>query len=358
MENKNEKATYGYLGLLTNILFNMVFLAIGIVVFSIIFMYVDLAEFEPDLYTSEDRSYKNNTHEESVATPSDVWIAPNLSTISDDYERWETEYGKELIAHTSRYLGPKGTKGQISNGMNCQNCHLDAGTRTWGNNYGSVYANYPKFRARSGTEENIYKRVNDCFQRSLNGMPLDTASREMQAIKKYIEYIGSNVQKGAKAEGSGLKDLAFMTRASDPEKGKKVYIEKCQSCHLENGEGVLTNDGKEYVYPPLWGKNSYNDGAGLYRNSFFAKFVKYNMPFGATYQNVQLTDEEAWDVAAFVNSQPRPHINVPLDWPDITKKPPDHPFEPYADTFNVSQHKFGPWQPIVAFYKNKDKNKQ
>ncbi|MEK6548154.1 MAG: hypothetical protein AABZ56_07535, partial [Bacteroidota bacterium] len=43
-------------------------------------------------------------------------------------------YGRELISHTSDYLGPKGSVKSISNGMNCQNCHLNAGTQPWGNN--------------------------------------------------------------------------------------------------------------------------------------------------------------------------------------------------------------------------------
>jgi len=103
----------------------------------------------------------------------------------------------------------------------------------------------------------------------------------------------------------------------------------------------------EYTYPALWGKNSFNDGAGLYRISNFAKYIKYNMPLGVTHRNPQLTDEEAWDVAAFIVSQARPHINVPKDWPDISKKPADHPFGPYADAFAEAQHKYGPFKPIV-----------
>ncbi|MDW8272970.1 MAG: c-type cytochrome [Chitinophagales bacterium] len=255
-------------------------------------------------------------------------------------------YGRELIAHTAKYLGPKGSVMNISNGMNCQNCHLEAGTKPWGNNYGSVASLYPKFRARSGTIENIYKRVNDCFERSLNGKPLDTLSKEMQAIKAYIEYIGSNVEKNKKANGSGLKDLAYLDRAADPERGKVVYEQKCQSCHQADGQGLLAADGKEYIYPPLWGKNSYNDAAGLFRISNFAKFVKYNMPQGVNFTEPLLSDEEAWDVAAFVNSQPRPHKPVPKDWPDISKKPIDHPFGPYSDSFSEKQHKYGPFKPI------------
>lgn len=329
-----------------NIVFTVVILSLSLVVIFIINVNTDLKEFLPTFYESAKISIVKDKNEEKAVKKNTLWVAPDVSTIADDETRWEIIYGKDLIVHTAKYLGPKGMKLKISNGLNCQNCHLEAGTKAWGNNYGSVAATYPKFRARSGTEETIYKRVNDCFERSLNGKPLDTLSREMQAIKKYIEFIGSNVPKGEKAEGSGLKDLAFLGRAVDPDKGAIVYKEKCLSCHQAKGEGVFALDGREYAYPPLWGKNSYNDGAGLYRITFFAKYVKYNMPLGATHLKPLLTDDEAWDVAAFVNSQPRPHIKATTDWPDISKKPVDHPFGPYIDTFSESQHKFGPWKPI------------
>ena len=231
--------------------------------------------------------------------------------------------------------------------MNCQNCHLQAGTVTWGNNYGSVASLYPKFRARSGTLENVYKRVNDCIERSLNGQAIDTAGKEMQAIVAYINFIGSNVEKGKKAAGSGFKELPYLDRAANPEIGQTLYAAKCQSCHQANGEGLLNADKTEFTYPALWGKQSYNDGAGLFRLSNFAKYIKDNMPQGSTYKNPQLTDEEAWDIAAFVNSQIRPHINTPKDWPDINKKPIDHPFGPYMDPYTEQQHKYGPFKPML-----------
>jgi thiosulfate dehydrogenase len=285
------------------------------------------------------------------------WTASDVESITDLKLKASVSYGKELISHTSKYLGPKGSVLQMSNGLNCQNCHLDAGTKVWGNNFGSVASLYPKYRARSGTIESIYKRINDCFQRSLNGIALDTNGKEMQSIKAYITFIGSNVEKGKKAEGSGFKDLDFLERAANPENGNKVYIAKCQSCHQENGQGVFNSELSEYTYPALWGEHSFNDGAGLYRISNFAKFVKYNMPQGANYQNPMLSDEEAWDVAAFVLSRDRPHINVPKDWPDISKKPIDHPFGPYADSFTANQHKFGPFKPIALEQKKKETQK-
>lgn len=298
----------------------------------------------PDQYGNFTNTEKAKVIDQKIPTNS-FWSPPATNEIKSDKKEL-IAYGKELILHTSLYFGEKGKLGFTTNGMNCQNCHLDAGTKVFGNNYSAVAATYPKYRARSGTIENIYKRVNDCFERSLNGTTLDTSSKEMSAIVEYIYWLGSNVEKGNKPNGSGLKDLAFLDRAADPVKGKEVYVSKCQSCHQANGLGILNADKTTYTYPPLWGDKSYNDGAGLYRVSNFAKFVKCNMPLGATHEQSQLTDEEAWDVAAFVNSQPHPHKDTKKDWPKLHEKPVDHPFGPYADGFSEKEHKFGPFKPI------------
>ncbi len=282
-----------------------------------------------------------------------LWTAPSdwRMMYLPDYQRELVLYGRDLIAHTSDYLGPKGSVKAMSNGMNCQNCHLNAGTQPWGNNYFAVESTYPKFRARSGKIENQIKRVNDCFERSLNGKALDSTSKEMRAILAYIHWLGADVEKGVAPKGSGIFKLKLMKRACDPIKGAEVYTAKCQSCHRADGGGVLASNGKSYTYPPLWGKNSYNVGAGLFRISNFAGYVKYNMPLGSTYSSPQLSDEEAWDVAAYVNSMPRPSKDLSNDWPKIAKKPFDHPFGPYADPFSEEQHKFGPYKAIKDFYK-------
>lgn len=346
--NKKECGTICYVLMLIGVLLVMLFTVVVTVKFDLFSVNIRKQEMEKKSLTEAEHAKKKSAE-------TDFWTAPSINEIVDERLKKQVEYGKDLIAHTAKYLGPNGTFLKISNGLNCQNCHLDAGTKVFGNNYGSVASTYPKFRARSGKVEDIYKRVNDCFERSLNGEPLDTLGNEMQAIKAYIQFLGSNVEKGKKAVGSGFKDLAFLDRATAPENGKIVYEEKCKSCHQMNGEGILIADGSEYTYPPLWGKHSYNDGAGLYRISNLAKYVKYNMPLGVTHESTQLSNEEAWDVAAFINSQPRPHINTDKDWPDKKLKPIDHPFGPYADKFSEKQHKYGPYQPIADEKKKKEK---
>ena len=258
------------------------------------------------------------------------------------------EYGKALIVNTALYLGPKGSVVSLTNGMNCQNCHLDAGQRLYANSYFTVAANYPRFSPRSGTRETIIHKVNDCMERSLNGNKLDTASGEMQAIVAYIKSVSKEADDIDEVAAKGTQQLPFLSRAANPQNGYLLYHEKCTSCHGNNGEGVLATSGYSYTYPPLWGVHSYNVSAGIFKISRLAGFIKNNMPFGTTYQAPQLTDEQAWDIAAFINSQPRSNKQVTTDWPDVSKKPFDYPFAPYADKFSEKQHKYGPYHPIVA----------
>jgi thiosulfate dehydrogenase len=237
-------------------------------------------------------------------------------------------YGFELIAHTSKYLGPKGTVKQSTNGMNCQNCHLEAGTKPWGLNYGAVYSTYPKFRDRSGS------------------IALDTSSKEIKAIYAYIKWLGEGVPKGKKVRGSGIELIPQLSVAANPKNGAIVFTQYCQKCHGLNGEGVMNKEGNMYEYPPLWGAHSYNDAAGINQLSKLAGFIKNNMPNPVNYRKPTLTTQQAWDVAAYISSQPRPTKDKSKDWPVLATKPFDYPFGPYADTFSVAQHKYGPFEPI------------
>lgn len=282
----------------------------------------------------------------ALMDPIGIWVAPDWSSVDFEPNADEIKYGRELIANTSEYLGPNGKVRKISNGLNCQNCHLQAGTLPLGNNYSAAKSTYPKVRGRSGKSENIQLRINGCFQRSLNGEVLANDSKEMIAMVAYMDWLGQDVPKGEKPKGAGLYEVPLLDRAADPIKGKTIYESQCVSCHMIDGQGLMKADRSGYTYPPLWGEHSYNQGAGLYRMSRFAGYVRANMPFGATYENPILSDEEAWDVAAYVNSLERPTREFPDDWPDISKKPMDHPFGPYSDEFSEERHKFGPFQAI------------
>ncbi|MGZ3932866.1 MAG: c-type cytochrome, partial [Bacteroidia bacterium] len=297
MEEKDpHKMEQNYIQVIAKLI-NVILILLVVIVILIVINFTGLPKWNSDDNELKIVSKaKDTTQLGKITSP---WQAPDTAEIRNEKNAVQIVYGRALIANTSVYLGPHGKVAKLSNGMNCQNCHLDAGTRPFGNNYSAVASTYPKFRERSGSIETIYKRVNDCFERSLNGTALDTLGKEMQAIVAYISWLGKDVLKGEKPEGVGITELNYPNRAADPEKGKLAYAFKCKSCHAENGEGKLSADGISYVYPPLWGPKSYNNGAGLFRLSRFAGYIKSNMPQGATYSNPQLSDEEAWDIAAF-----------------------------------------------------------
>ena len=282
----------------------------------------------------------------SVQRDPTEWDIPYVNSLPATPEAEMIKYGRELIINTAKYLGPKGTVAHMSNGMNCGNCHLDAGTRLNGNCFAMVATTYPKFRERSGRVESVEYRINECMERSLNGNRLDSLNKEMRAMRAYIVWLGSSVTKGAPLKGMGIPELPLLARAASASKGANVYASKCISCHGPAGQGILNADSTAYTYPPLWGPHSYNVSAGIYRLSRLAGYIKYNMPYTPNPVEPQLNDEDAWDVAAFINSQQRPEKFFVYDWPKMASKPFDYPFGPYVDSFPELQHKYGPFAAI------------
>jgi thiosulfate dehydrogenase len=168
----------------------------------------------------------------------------------------------------------------------------------------------------------------------------------------YIKFLSTGVATGETLPGLGSGHMPELNRASDPARGRAVYARGCLACHNGDGSGMPRSSADlalGYVNPPLWGGESFNDGAGMARLSTMANFVHFNMPHGTDYLDVRLTVEESWDVAAYVLSQPRPQkAGLDKDFPDLLSKPIDTPYPPYADGFSRAQHKYGPFAPIHA----------
>jgi thiosulfate dehydrogenase len=234
--------------------------------------------------------HKKNLPAETPAARS-LWKAPDIKQLPATADAAMIKYGRDLIVNTAGYLGPKGTIAKISNGMNCQNCHLDAGTRTYGNSFAFVASAYPKYRDRSGRVESIPFRINECMERSMNGKALDSNSREMKAMTAYLQWIGTNPPEQLLSAGINKLQVPFIERSADPVKGKFIFISKWITCHGANGAGKLNTDSSGFIYPPLWGEQSYNVSAGMYRLTRLATFIKYNMPFTTLEKGPQLTDE-------------------------------------------------------------------
>ena len=262
--------------------------------------------------------------------------------------------GYAFFVHTDETLGPQQENPErrvTGNGLKCSSCHLNEGTQPFGLPLNGVSQRFPQYRGREDKIGTLAERVNGCFARSMNGKALDTAQYEMKAIISYIDWLDLN-QAGTEAQKvKGLKPIELPNRAVDLAHGKEVYDRACALCHQGNGLGLKNQGAISYTYPPLWGPDAYNNGAGMSRVITAAQFIKNNMPFGINYENPILTDEEAYDVAGYINQPPRPQkSNLEKDFPNLVKKPVSTPYPPYLDPFPQSQHQMGPYPEIIAYY--------
>lgn len=281
--------------------------------------------------------------------------APSLDGLPDDERGKLIRYGRDLVAETYRHIGPEvrdTSKRFAGNNLACQNCHREAGTVPYAMSLVGVTSVYPQYRGREDAVSTIEDRVNGCLERSMAGRPLPLESREMKAFVAYMEFLSGEVPKGAKITGAAVKMVKMPDRMADVAQGKAVYEEKCAACHGADGHGVRNGtkgDALGYEFPPLWGPDSYNQGAGMYRLAMATRYVLHNMPQGTRHEEPQLTLDEAYDVMAYVNDQPRlAKQGMEKDFPNRLKKPADMPFPPYADSFPQAQHKYGPFGPIAA----------
>src|SRR5262249_25716629 len=238
------------------------------------------------------------------------------------------------------------------NNLACGNCHLQAGTKKFGIPLFGLFGVFPRYSARLGAEMTIEERLNACMTRSMNGRALPADAPEMQALVAYIKFLSTGLSPGQLLPGMGTGKMPELDRPADPARGAASYANACVACHGPDGAGIrrsLPTTDLGYMMPPLWGNDSFNDGAGMARLITAANFLHFNMPHGVDFLNPQLSPEQAWDIAAYVISQPRPHkAGLDKDFPDLLEKPVDAPYGPYADGFSEQQHKYGPFAPIRA----------
>ena len=208
---------------------------------------------------------------------------------------------------SGRWLRPREALRRQQPGLS--NCHLNAGTKMFGLPIFGLFDLYPRYSARAGAEVTIEDRVNQCMTRSMNGRRLPETSAEMTAIIAYVKFLSSGVASGQALPGLGSGQMPELERAADPERGRQIYGRQLQQLPRGTGRRVppsISTGDPGYLIPPLWGPDSFNDGAGMNRLITAANFVHFNMPRGIDYLAPWLSVEEAWDVAAYIVSQPRP----------------------------------------------------
>jgi thiosulfate dehydrogenase len=278
---------------------------------------------------------------------------PEVGALPNDAHGQLVRSGRDLITATYAHIGPRvpdESKRYAGNNLACSNCHLSAGTRKFAIPLFGLYWDFPNYSARLGENISIEDRLNSCMTRSMNGRAMPVDLPEMKAMVAYLKFLTTGVPPGKDVPGLGTGKMPELKRAADPKRGKTTYARACSTCHGPDGRGIprthpIVDLG--YMIPPLWGPDSFNDGAGMSRLITAANFIHFNMPHGADYLNPQLSVTEAWDVAAYMVSQPRPaKANLDRDFPDLLQKPVDAAYGPYADKFSERQHKYGPFGPI------------
>jgi len=213
----------------------------------------------------------------------------------------------------------------VGNNLRCTSCHLDEGRRATSFPWVGVTARYPQYRSRIDAVSTIEDRINDCFERSMNGAPLPADSRDMRDIVAYMASLSAATLAGDTAAGGARP--AMKPLAPDTTRGAQLFTARCELCHGDHGQGTL-------VAPALWGDSSFNIGAGMARLRTAAAFIRHNMPYG----DATLTDQQAFDVAAYIDSRPRPDFpGKEHDWPR-GDAPPDVAYPTIAGRAKAASH--------------------
>jgi thiosulfate dehydrogenase len=223
-----------------------------------------------------------------------AWTPPSPASIPLGAKGESIRSGMAIFNETPLYAAANATAR-----LSCANCHAEGGIQPYASPMVGVGATFPQFNARAGHVISLKDRIQECFVRSENGKPIDYDGATMHALVDYIGWLSTPEPQRKPYVGRGLVKLADLR--PDPIHGRQIYAAQCAGCHGQNGEG------RPHVFPPLWGPDSFNDGAGMHGVKKMAAFVKQNMP-----QNRMgvLSAQEAYDVAEFIHEQPRPKFNA------------------------------------------------
>ncbi len=208
--------------------------------------------------------------------------------------------GRDLVENTTSH---RLSKPFVGNSLNCTSCHLKNGADPKAASFIGVATAYPAWSPREKTVITLEDRILNCFMRSCNGIRPPLGSEVSVSIAAYITWLSMDqpirMNSERPAGPQAVPQLKVDITQADRQRGEKLYSARCASCHSENGQGDKEN-------PPVWGARSFNDGAGLANVAQLASWLKVAMPLDET----DLTEEEALDLAAFVNSHERPKFRL------------------------------------------------
>ncbi|NHV31689.1 c-type cytochrome [Burkholderia sp. D-99] len=250
----------------------------------------------------------------AAAGEASTFRTPRFSALLDQPNAAQLVRGMRLNLETKALLPHN-----VGNSLNCASCHLSAGTVALASPYPGLSSQFPSYAPRSGKVLSLADRINGCFRRSMNGKPLPVDSDDMKAMVAYFDWMRNGAQPKDRIPGRGVGKIDTALKP-DLAHGKAVYAAQCASCHGADGAGMQRADGTA-IYPPLWGDQSFNIGAGMARLYTAAAFVKQNMAIGSHNRfplgQGGLSDQDAVDVAAWFTTRPRPDFPDKIhDWPN------------------------------------------
>lgn len=226
----------------------------------------------------------------------DAYKVPDEDTIPENEFGRMVRLGKKIFTHTGEHAGQ-----YVGNSMKCVNCHLDAGRLAHSAPLWAAWVRYPAYRSKNNMVNTMEERFQGCFTYSMNGTPPSTKSKTLKALMSYSYWMAQGAPTGVELPGRGYPKLPDPGKTPDDQRGRQVFSQNCAVCHGENGQG--TKQYGKYVFPPLWGRDSFNWGAGMHRVNTAAAFIRANMPLG---KGGSLTVQQAWDVAYYLNGHERP----------------------------------------------------
>ncbi|CCJ50037.1 c-type cytochrome [Bordetella parapertussis] len=225
-----------------------------------------------------------------------AFTPPAADAIPDNEFGKVVREGEQIFLHT-----PQRAAKFVGNDLTCASCHLDAGRRADSAPMWAAYVLYPAYRAKNEHVNTLAERLQGCFRYSMNGESPPADDPTLVALQSYMYWLASKAPTGVKLAGQGYRKLPAPPQKPDYLRGKTAYAQYCAVCHGAEGQGQ--KNGRHWVFPALWGEHSFNWGAGMHQIGNAAGFIKANMPLG---QAGLLSDQEAWDVAYFMNAHERP----------------------------------------------------
>ena len=166
-------------------------------------------------------------------------------------------------------------------GLDRQSSHIDGGVDRFALPLVGVWGLYPDFSARSGATQTIAARINNCLQRSINGLAA-ASGRPGNEGGRDLYFASSDRTNRAvfRSSAAASRSLPLPERAADPAHGSMVFQTMCSVCHQSAGSGLrnsaedAADKKRRYLFAPLWGPESFNEGAGMSHIIAAAWFIR------------------------------------------------------------------------------------